>query len=53
MCALSRIDPAGVSLNLAKDDSKNRGWENPLLERRETFGERVRDTVDANEDPSL
>jgi hypothetical protein len=53
MSAISRIDPDGVSLNVAKDDIKNRVWENPPLERSETFGERVRDTVDANEEPRL
>jgi hypothetical protein len=49
MSAVSRIDPDGVYLNVAKDDIKNRGWENPPLERRETFGERMRDTLDPNE----
>ncbi|HEY7019651.1 MAG TPA: DUF2171 domain-containing protein [Ktedonobacterales bacterium] len=46
MSAVSRLDPDGVYLNIAKDDIKNRGWENPPLERRETFGEHVRDTLD-------
>jgi|SRR5689334_20886038 len=49
MSAVSRIDPDGIYLNVAKDDIKNRGWENPPLERRETFGEHVRDTLDPNE----
>jgi hypothetical protein len=49
MSAVSRIDPDGVYLNVAKDDIKNRGWENPPLERREAFGERARVTVDPNE----
>src|SRR5262249_4526230 len=49
MSAVSRIDPDGVYLNVAKTDVKNRGWENPPLERRETFGERMRDTLDPNE----
>jgi hypothetical protein len=48
MSAVSRIDPDGVYLNVAKDDIKKRDWENPPLERRETFGER-RDPLDPNE----
>jgi len=51
--AIARIDPDGVYLNVAKDDIKNRGWENPPLERRETFGEHVRDTLNPNDDPHL
>jgi hypothetical protein len=49
MSAVTRIDPDGVYLNVAKDDIKNRGWEYPPLERRETFGERMRGTVDPSE----
>lgn len=53
MSAVLRIDPDGVYLNVAKDDIKNRGWENRPLERRETFGEHVRDTLNPNDDPHL
>jgi len=49
MSAVSRLDPDGVYLKVAKDDIKNRGWDNPPLERRETFGEHVSDTLDPNE----
>jgi hypothetical protein len=49
MSAITRLDPDGVYLNVARDDVKNRGWENPPLERRETFGEHVRDTLDPDE----
>jgi hypothetical protein len=53
MSAVSRLDPDGVYLNVAKDDVENRGWENPPLERRETFGEHVRDTLDPKDEPHL
>jgi hypothetical protein len=52
MSAVSRIDPDGIYLNVAKDDIKNRGWENPPVggqKRNESFGEHVRDTLDPNE----
>jgi hypothetical protein len=53
MSAVSRLDPDGVYLNVAKDDIKNRGWENPPLERRETFGEHVREPLDPNDEPRM
>ena len=53
MSAVSRLDPDGVYLNVAKDDVKNRGWENPPLERRETFGEHGRETLDPNDEPRM
>jgi hypothetical protein len=54
MSAVSRIDPDGVYLTVRKDDVKNRGWENPPVggqQRQESFGERVRDTLDPNDEP--
>jgi len=37
MSAVSRLDPDGVYLNVAKDDIKNRGWENPPITSRDTL----------------
>src|SRR5262245_56494229 len=53
MSAVSRIDSEGVYLSVAKSDIKNRGWENPPLERRETFSEHVSDTLDPDDEPRL
>jgi hypothetical protein len=35
--AVSRLDPDGGYLNVAKDDIKNRGWENPPITSRDTL----------------
>jgi hypothetical protein len=43
MSAVSRLDPDGVYLNVAKDDITNRGWENPPIGRR--------NTLDPNDEP--
>jgi hypothetical protein len=51
MSAVSRIDPNGIYLNVAKDDMKNRGWDNPPLERRESFGEHVPNRPASNDEP--
>jgi hypothetical protein len=54
MSAVSRIDPDGVYLTVLKDDIKDRGWDNPPLggeQRNESLGDRVRDTLDPNDEP--
>jgi hypothetical protein len=56
LSAVSRIDPDGVYLNVAKDDIKNRGWENPPVagqQRQDSLGQRMRDTLDPNDEPRL
>jgi hypothetical protein len=56
MSAVSRIDPDGVYLNVEKDDIKNRGWDNPPVagqQRHESLGDRVRDTLDPNDEPRM
>jgi hypothetical protein len=56
MSAVSRLDPDGVYLNVLKDDIKDRGWDNPPLggdQRNESLGDRVRDTLDPNDEPRL
>src|SRR5262245_22254534 len=54
MSAVSRLDPDGVYLTVQKDDIKDRGWDNPPLggeQRNESLGDRVRDTLDPNDEP--
>ena len=53
MSAVTRIDPDSVYLNVTMDDIKNRGYDNPPFESRETFGEHVSDTLDPDDEPRL
>ena len=54
MSAVSRIDHDGVFLTVLKDDIKDGDWENPPLageQRNESLGDRVRETLDPNDEP--
>ena len=54
MSAVRRVDPDGVYLNVRKDDIENLGWDNPPVagqQRHESLGDRVRDTLNPNDEP--